>query len=384
MSQFQGTQPNRPHDPNRAPISYDHYPSIVQKVERSLTEGIVRVLFTDVDATLVLGAGHSANEIAQGQVDMRELISALNNRGFIIIPVTGSHLDSDTKTTNSILNRINEGVLPGIGHHHQDRAYTVDAYVSDGGARAVKSVEGRSYALDASYSRALSALSCEYDALLNQAVAVADEINRQPLSQQDRDLIAQYDKHAGSERMWLQPGTQEGHHKHVNKIAFYFYAANLSERDQVEARFRHLAEPLGLSIVCCEEKDANSSARRHPTVSPLVANDTVPLKYCLDIVPFTKGSAIQYFYDYLSHLTTEMAIERQVSRPSIEIWACGDSGNDQPLMAPPVVSKVVAVGGASDELIRYANRLSDEGRSVYIESDPLRLGPASIAAAVFR
>ena len=355
---------------------------MVHKVGRGLVDGVVRVLFSDVDATLVLGAGHSENEIAQGQVEMQALVRSLNQKGFIIIPVTGSHLDSSTKTTESIIKRIEHGILPGVGPHHHDRSYTVDAYVSDGGARALKSYHGGTYELDGLYSGRRGGLDFTYEALLGQALGVAARINQQLLSEQERILIAHYDRYAGIDRVSLQPGTQEGHHKHVDKIAFYFYAVGLTERDNVEKAFRQFAEPFGLSVVCCEEKDANSAARRHPTLTTLMARDSVPLKYCLDIVPFTKGNAVGYFCDYLANLATEMAIEKNVARPKLEVWACGDSGNDQPLMAPDIVSKIVVVGGASDELIRYGNRLSAEGRTVFIESNPKRLGPASIAAAV--
>ena len=210
----------------------------------------------------------------------------------------------------------------------------------------------------------------------------AAKLELSSLGAAEQGVMAQYDEHVGAERIYLQPGTQEGYHRLANKVAFYFYANTLQERDAIEAHFQRTMEPFGLSVVCCEEKDANSAARRHPEASQLLAQERLPLKYCLDIVPFTKGSAVKYFGDYISNVATEIALSRGVARPTVEIWACGDSGNDIPLMVPALVSRVVVVGGASAELVRCAQSLTEHGKKVFIESDPSRLGPASIAAAL--
>jgi hydroxymethylpyrimidine pyrophosphatase-like HAD family hydrolase len=363
-------------------ITYDLYPSIVEKIGNSVATGVVRALFTDVDATLVLGAGHSAAEIDQGQRDMRQLVAELNRLGFIIIPVTGSHFGSGTKTTGSIIDRIERGILPRVGGQVEDRSYSVDAYVSDGGALAVKAVSEGTPTLDTHYATRVSPPDFQYDTVLKKALVEAARLGLAPLGAEEQALMAQYDKHVGPERIYLQPGTQEGYHRLANKVAFYFYANTLQDRDAIEVHFQRTMEQFGLSVVCCEEKDANSAARRHSEASRLLAQESLPLKYCLDIVPFTKGSAVNYFADYISNVSTEIALSRGVARPTLEIWACGDSGNDIPLMVPAMVSRVVVVGGASAELVRCAEALTEQGKKVFIERDPSRLGPASIAAAL--
>jgi hypothetical protein len=218
--------------------------------------------------------------------------------------------------------------------------------------------------------------------VLNTARSEVSLINQDALSAHEFGLVSLFDKLAQPDRMHLQPGTQDGSHRNSNKVAFYFYASTLEQRDHIEARMRNVVASLGLQVVCCEEKDASSAARRHPGIAPLLQTQQAPIKYCLDIVPFNKASAVRYFSGYISALASEIAAERGVARPEIEVWACGDSGNDFPLMAEPNISRVVMVGGASAELIRRAEFLKDSGKRVYVEANPDRLGPASIATAL--
>ena len=313
---------------------------------------------------------------------MRTLTATLHKRGFIIIPVTGSHLDSGTTTTSSILNRVTEGVLPAVGDHVSPRSYCVDAYVCDGGAVAVQSIRDNTTLCDSSYSKYITPTQLDYDKVLRSTRDLAVTINNYPLTNEDREKIRIYDEFASSERIHVQPGTLDGRHRGSNKIAFYFYATNLEYRDQTEEQFKQIVRPYGLQVVCCEEKDANSAARRHPDIAPLVAQNSAPLKYCLDIVPFTKGDAIRYFSEYVQKQVTEIALESNLPRPRVEVWACGDSGNDLPLMSAPAVDRVVIVGGASGELIRASKPLREAGKEVFVDTDPARLGPASILAAL--
>ncbi len=51
-------------------------------------------------------------------------------------------------------------------------------------------------------------------------------------------------------------------------------------------------------------------------------------------------------------------------------------------MSSDIVTHAVIVGGASKELLRLGDRLKEHGKSVYIETDPSRLGPTSIAQAI--
>ncbi len=358
------------------------YPSIRDKVAVSLESGVVRVLLTDIDATFVLGAGHTESEIAEGQRVMRDLVGKLNGENVIIIPISGSHFDSGTQTTNSILNRIEQGVLPLVGPG-DDRSYRVDAYVSDGGARAVRGVRDREVGYDQRYQSTVHPEAYDYQGLSARALALAAQIAEKPLTEDEIAIIARYDRHAQPVRIHMQPGTEDGTHRNSNKFAFYFYASTLEERDAIEQQFLKLGAELGVRAVCCEEKDANTQARRHPDFVGKV-QEGFPLKYCLDIVPFDKGSAVRYFTDLISaEVAEQCAANGSTSRPRIEVWACGDSGNDYALMAPEAVTNVVIVGGASQELIRLGERLSEMGKQVYIESDPNRIGPASIANAFF-
>lgn len=373
--------------PNQGPQPepFTHFQSIADKVAASFDRGVVRVLFTDIDATFVLGAGHHQSEIDQGQRDMRALVRRLNDEHTIIIPVSGSHFDSGTSTTNSILNRIGSGVLPMIDGESVDRSYHVDAYVSDGGARAVHGVQGRSVEYDARYVDSVQPDNLNYNLIAQRAKQLAAEINLKPLTDSERNIVRQYDAHANESRIHLQPGTESGVHAQSNKFALYFYASSLAERDAIEESFTALSRELGVRIVCCEEKDANSAARRHATYQAHGQGEGYPLKYCLDIVPFDKGSAVSHFSAYISSLISDRAVASgSTARPRMEVWAAGDSGNDITLMAPDVVTNVVIVGGASPELIRLGDRLEAQGKEVYIERDPSRIGPASIAAAIFK
>jgi hydroxymethylpyrimidine pyrophosphatase-like HAD family hydrolase len=313
---------------------------------------------------------------------MRSLVADLNSKGFIIVPVTGSHFQSATSTTGSVLERIENGILPLVGEHHENRSYAVDAYVSDGGALAVKSILNKAVVTDPSYASSVSPGVFNYDSLLTKAGTIAQEFNSTPLTEDECRIIALYDQHAKIDRVQLQPGTRDGHHKAANKVAFYFYAATIHERDAIADRFQQEMKPLGFHIVCCEEKDATAAARRTSEVAALLGNEAAPLKYCLDIVPFTKGSAVNYFSQYIQRVSTELAVKHSVQRPTVEIWACGDAGNDLPLMSSAGVSRVVMVGGASEELVRCATGLQEEGKQVFVDTTPGRLGPASIAAAV--
>ena len=362
--------------------TFTDYPTIREKVVLGCETGRVVILFTDVDGTLVLGAGHHAPEIEQGQRDMERLVKALNAQGAIIIPITGSHFDSGTNTTHSILDRIERGVLPHVGVSAPDSSFAVDAYVSDGGARSVHALSGQDVSYDSSYIASVQPATLDYDQLLSHTQSLAAVINQRNLSDEEQSLIAMYDTSPETSRVFLQPGTESGSHRGSNKIAFYFYASSLNERDQIEASFAGHVKDFGMRVVCCEEKDATTAARRHPMLAEPADNLRLPLKYCLDIAPFDKGMAVRHFSDYVLHLIVEQVLATGKERPALEVWACGDSGNDFSLLSSDIVTHAVIVGGASKELLRLGDRLKEHGKSVYIETDPSRLGPTSIAQAI--
>jgi hydroxymethylpyrimidine pyrophosphatase-like HAD family hydrolase len=359
--------------------TYPNYPSIRAKIERCRTIGLVRILFVDIDATLILGAGHSAEEIEQSHRNCRELISRLYLDDVIIIPVTGGHYDDDTPTTHSIATRIRRGFLPMIGHRAHGEPFLVDAYVSDGGAHARFSDAGGTIVYDNFYYQHTHRINIDYEKVL----LITDKLSRSlndslPLSQTHLKTIKQYDIDAREVRVFRQAGTDNGTSKGSNKISYHFYARDIAERDRIYDSFCNEMNRYDLKVICCEEKDANTYARRMFPAE--TADHDFPLKYCIDIGTFNKGSAVEYFSGYISSL---IAGNNSECCPEIQIWGCGDSGNDLPLMTSPCVTHAIIVGGASTELKRMESQLIAEGKSVYRESDPLCLGPASILKAFY-
>jgi hydroxymethylpyrimidine pyrophosphatase-like HAD family hydrolase len=359
--------------------SYQSYKSIEDKVIAGIELGRIRVLFTDIDATLVLGAGHHEHEISQSHLDAKRLIASLNEQNAIIIPITGSHFESATTTTTSIKGRIANGILPGVDANTGGSDFYVDAYVSDGGAKAVHSIVDQQASFDDNYKNSVNPGVIDYQRIIGEVLDIRTLIDKQNLASLDWDLIKTYDRHAGEERINLQPGTVRGDHQKSNKIALHFYAASLEDRDLIESIYNKEMSKYGLKTVCCEEKDANSFARRLPIS---LNEESFPFKYCLDIVPFNKASAVEYFMGYVSHEIAKSALNLNKNRPLLEVWACGDSGNDFPLLSSSEVTHVVIVGGASKELIRLKDKLEELGKKVYLESDSQRLGPASIIQAI--
>jgi hydroxymethylpyrimidine pyrophosphatase-like HAD family hydrolase len=358
---------------------YAVYPSIVAKVLSAQNKNLIKVLFCDIDATLLLGTGHSPEEIETSHTVCRELINGLNRDGVIIIPVTGGHFDRDTATTSSILTRIKNGVLPSLGTKLNNMTFQVDAYVSDGGAHATYADVSGVHLYDRAYHRHVHPKNLNFENLLTIATRLSQTLCiSSPLSINDVEKIKKYDNTVKFLRVFQQPGTEHGTDRESNKIAYHFYASTLAQRDQIYEAFHIEMEPHGLEVVCCEEKDANTHARR--LFSTKADTDGFPLKYCVDISAFTKGSAVEYFADYIKSLIMS---EENLNTPEIEIWACGDSGNDLPLMMSPSVTHTVIVGGASAELTRMEPQIIEHGKSVYTELDFLRLGPASIVKALF-
>jgi hydroxymethylpyrimidine pyrophosphatase-like HAD family hydrolase len=355
------------------------YRSIQNKVYQGVTQGLVRILFTDIDSTLVLGAGHSDEEIRNSNTTARTLIGRLNSDRCIVVPITGSHFDSGTKTTESILDRIRSGVLPEIGIDENGDKFLVDAYVTDGGARAVHKVNNTSHSFDSRYWDFMQTGNYDYESAYDSAERIRSEIALEGSMVVDWSKIKGYEEDTAMEAIFFQPGTQDGTHRHSNKLALYFYAATIEQRDLIEARFRAELAKKQLGVVCCEERDANARART--VFGEKADRDGFPLKYCLDIAPFNKATAIDYFIRYVQCVKTEAELQLGKARSILEAWACGDSGNDIPLMTSGHISHVVLVGGASAELSRLEPKFRKLGKQVYIEDDPTIKGPGSILKA---
>jgi len=158
------------------------------------------------------------------------------------------------------------------------------------------------------------------------------------------------------------------------KVSFYFYASPGSVEEvakEVATRFP------SQSLVVCEEINYN---RRLPSDAPM-------RKYCLDILPISKGETVAY----LSKLAE---IKQGI--------VAGDSGNDTDMLLETGSLNAVLVGGYKPEAKEAVDKavdkavikrklgkrsfqkiISPEGevKAIYIEQDPARLGPESILRA---
>lgn len=352
------------------------YETMSAKIDQGIERGRVVVVFSDIDSTLLLGSGYSQQQIQESHQTAKQLIESLNASGAIIIPITGTGFGAGTQTTSGVRLRMEAGVLPQIGMLSGE-LFSLDALVSDGGGQAWQ----RGNVRDPEYQQMLSSQHFDYSAVRSLLIEKMAETNLNPVEAHDRVIIDRYDQHAHQGRIQFQPGSIEGHHQAVGKIAAFFYAETLEQRDAIELKFQ-LAFP-GIRIVCCEERDANTVARRDAeVVERLRKGVPVPLKYCLDLVPFDKGSAVDFYADKIMLDIAQKCALRGKPAPALEIWACGDSGNDHTLMRAKAVTNVVMVGGASPELVRLAQPLRDIEKKVYVESDSTVFGPLSIERAL--
>lgn len=153
-------------------------------------------------------------------------------------------------------------------------------------------------------------------------------------------------------------------HHTDHKVSFYFWA----DSAQAVRSIKRLAEDwFNFSIVICEELDYNHA---HPQAKMK--------KYCLDVVPATKATAVDYLDKVVAADFTIVA---------------GDSGNDIQMLTQSGDLSVI-VGGARSELVQaiqafiaqedgtrlgYFSQVAD--RLFYHETDD-RLGPESIRHAL--
>ncbi|WKZ56240.1 MAG: HAD family hydrolase [Bdellovibrionota bacterium] len=349
------------------------------KVTAAVTSGRLVVIASDVDSTLAIGAGHTPQQIEEGQRHMKVLVRETTEAGILTIAVTGSHFESGTATTPSVKDRVTNGTLPALATKGA-WGPSVDAYVTDGGARLIHA-DGLGDPKDhQEYGATIERSKFPYDPMLARATRFMFRVNGVRLSADEAALIREYDPLFKGDRIHFQPGTVALQHELAGKIAFHFYAASAAQRDAIEAEAKRAFD--GAKIVCGEEKDATTAARGMPHLAQDLASGACPLKYNLDIVPFNKGTAVEVLMGWVSEAVATEALNQGRPRPEMLVVACGDAGNDMPLMDRPEVTHVVMVGGASKELLRHADYLRQSGKVVYVETEPDRLGPASIRAAL--
>lgn len=171
----------------------------------------------------------------------------------------------------------------------------------------------------------------------------------------------------------------------------YFYANSLEERDTIEHYFRRSFSEPHMCVVCCSENNYSDRLGSHIKLvgdGNLYDDSVYPKKYCIDITPYDKRSAITYFstmvktsYPIIKGRVLSNGGSRQ--QAAFDVWYCGDGGNDIPAARSEEVNKVVMVGGSSREFLRHWEEFDgpERGRSVYVD-DSGKLAAASIFAAL--
>jgi hydroxymethylpyrimidine pyrophosphatase-like HAD family hydrolase len=186
----------------------------------------------------------------------------------------------------------------------------------------------------------------------------ANGYERAEVTAKANELVADLNDHYPELRLKFQQLPEQ-----LRKVSLHFFAED-GEVELVAKEFRH-AFPT-FYVVTCKEIHYNA----------LLPPDSAVQKYCLDIVPATKQTAITYLIDRLK-LTSG--------------YKAGDSGNDVDMLLNPDPLLPILVGGHKSEafeaitkelavrrpgLIQYLK----DGRPIYIENGD-RVGPQSILHA---
>lgn len=379
---------------SEAALALEPYPTLDAKIRAAFGTPVFDVVFTDIDGTLHIGAGHSEAEVAENAAVTRALVERISGNNMALIPITGSHFEAGTPTTPSVHSRMNAGILPAVGA--SNGTFFCDALAAGGGTKAIGVDSSGAFKIDEHYAELVRAKRFDYEAVLAAVIAIRDELNglegslADSFSRVDFTVVRTFDtKPVGDQliddRIYFQLAAGDDTHARVGKLALYFYANTLEERDRIEAMF--IERFPNIPIVCCEEKDANAAARRtEGYASAMAEGSPFPLKYCLDLTPVDKGSPIELFTALISARIRELAPEyeaRGLNAPNVRVWFCGDAGNDLNAARRDEVDRVVMVGGSSPELTRYADSLRAAGKEVYVEDKASgRIGPQSILAAM--
>lgn len=194
----------------------------------------------------------------------------------------------------------------------------------------------------------------EYDRLVRSS-----GFDRETVRQQATALITELNEHSPDLRLTFQrlPG-------HLRKVSFHFFAEE-NDVQLVAKEFRRTFPAY--YIITCREIHYNS----------LLPADSALQKYCLDIVPASKQTAITYLIDKLG-LT--------------EGYKAGDSGNDIDMLLNPDPLMPILVGGHKAEALQAVEQelrlrrpgliqYLKDGRPIYIENGD-RLAAQSILHAL--
>lgn len=351
------------------------YPDILSSLQRALREGRpeINLIVTDLDNTLIPGAGRSAAEMERGIEDAHRLVRLLDGQCGILVCVTGSSWNVSTSTTPSVSHRVKTGDIPSFLH----------AIVTDGGMVALGKGEEGSYQPDSVYAEFLREQTENFpaDQIFGVAAFVRRSVNNDSLGPKlgltpiNFDAVERIDPASPRERVFFQPHVHPNGVAEGSKVSLYFYANSVEERDRIEIQFRR--ELTSYAIVCCEERDFNNARAANGL------EESCPMKFCLDITPVHKGTPVAYFVGLVERAAELLQQERSDGASlAIKTWYCGDAANDLVGMRRHEVEKIVMVADSSEELLRHADTLASAGKEVYVELDRSCSGALSIIRAL--
>lgn len=360
-----------------------NYESIRHKINSAIAnQNDVVVLFTDIDGTFTPAVGSRTEAVvAMQEAAMAEFADLVRDRNYILIPITGSSYEVSTRTLQSLSQRIADGEIPEI----------FDGLIVEGGTRAVLKL--RSYPefqYDTAYAERVALEVQSFKDNLSTHMKIADALI-DAICQADaagpfsfittptetaRRLIQDIEGKDWTAELRLekQPHAHpEPHTAPLDRISLYLYASNLTERDTIEKAFMDAFPDL--NVVCCEERDFNSAAQKTLAGEPAIK------KYCLDITPINKATPIALLSEAIASATEAQNQLLGGTAKVVSVYF-GDAGNDLPAARSESIKRMCIVGAASPELVRAANELTASKEAVYVESDPNRIGVASMLAAL--
>jgi hypothetical protein len=346
------------------------YPRLLAVIERAWTasERRLRVVFSDLEDTLVLGQNHALAARQHNQGVVQKLLERMQERGEALVVITGSAWDVDTATTPSVKKRIANGEVPNC-----------DALVTSGGETAIGTSDQGEKVVDAQYQQWVSTVSASFHAenVFGVARFIANNINQgrgtpgPALSAIDFSKVHEIQPQSPRERIYFQPHVHPEGESPFARVSLYFFANTVAERDQVEYAFR--GEFPNLTVVCCEEKDYSAEVQARELLEH-------PMKYCLDITPTHKGLPVDYFMRAIQKAADALHARDGGSELTVDAWYCGDAANDLVAARRPEIKTVVMVGGASQEFLRHQHGLLGEDKRVYVDSD----SSSKAAESIFR
>lgn len=353
--------------------------AILRKCQRG--DSIIRVVFTDIDDSFVLGGGKQslleesgdereralARKVHSAAESMAELIEA---HGDILFPISGTRWAEGNESTDSVRDRLMDGRIP----------QPLAALSVNGGAEIYgvnPELPPSQWGQDPYYAAFMDKRlkSFESEHVFTKAQQLADRINHgeTPLvSQLPFEEIAAIDPIAQARlAMFPQPSVHPEDKPFATRASFHFYANSIAEMDLVENLFsQHFPE---YSVVVGTEGDYQAKKGDH---------SNLPDKYYLDISPYDKGAPIGYFLPLIKRALLAAASVCNKTAPEIEVWYCGDAGNDRIAASQSEVDIVCMVGAALPELVRLKPRLEETGKRVLLAQRPGYLAAISTFRAL--